>query len=182
LNKALYGLRISPLLWQKELSSTLRSAGYTQIPHEPCCFAKDGILIFFYVDDIVIAYPKGQDPKDLLAALQSRYKLTGGNDLQWFLGIEVLRDRKRRLIWLSQSAYIEKISQLVDDTNKGLAAQTPMRSIELLPRDDIALAPEITKYQKKVRSILYAAVITRPDVAFAASRLARFLTNPGLAH
>jgi hypothetical protein len=57
-----------------------------------------------------------------------------------------------------------------------------MRSIELLPRDDIALAPNITKYQKKVGSILYAAVITRPDVAFAASRLAWFLTNPGPAH
>ena len=59
LNKALYGLRISPLLWQKELSSTLRSARYTQILYKLCCFAKDDILIFFYVDDIVIAYLKG---------------------------------------------------------------------------------------------------------------------------
>ena len=57
-----------------------------------------------------------------------------------------------------------------------------MRFIKLLLQDDIALAPEITKYQKKVKSILYAAVITRPDVAFAASRLARFLTNLGLAY
>ena len=28
LHKALYGLRISPLLWQKELSSTLQTTGY----------------------------------------------------------------------------------------------------------------------------------------------------------
>jgi hypothetical protein len=61
LNKALYGLRMSPLLWQKEFSSTLRSAGYGPIPHEPCCYTKDGILIFFYIDDVVIAYPKGKD-------------------------------------------------------------------------------------------------------------------------
>jgi hypothetical protein len=169
-------------LWQKELSSTLRTAGYQPIPHEPCCFAKDGILIFFYVDDIVIAYRKGQDPKELVAALKTRYELTGGNELQWFLGIEIIRDRPRKLLWLSQSAYIEKISQLVDNTNKDIAAQTPMRSIELLPRDDIALASEVTRYQKKIGSILYAAVITRPDVAFAASRLARFLTNPSPIH
>jgi hypothetical protein len=122
LHKALYGLRISPLLWQKELSSTLRTAGYQPIPHEPCCFAKDGILIFFYVDDIVIAYRKGQDPKELVAALKKQYELTGGNELQWFLGIEIIRDRPRKLLWLSQSAYIEKISKLVDNTNKDIAA------------------------------------------------------------
>ena len=182
LNKALYGLRISPLLWQKEFSSTLQSAGYSPIPHEPYCYTKDGILIFFYVDDIVIAYPKGKDhlAQALVTVLRGRYNLTGGNELQWFLGIEVVRDRPRRLIWLSQLAYITKISQLVENTS--INAQTPMGPIELFPRDGIALAFEISRYQRKIGSILYAAVNTRPDIAFAASRLARFLTNPGPAH
>ena len=57
-----------------------------------------------------------------------------------------------------------------------------MRPIELFPRDSIALAFEISQYQRKIRSILYAAVNTRLDIAFAASRLARFLTNLGSAH
>ena len=67
-------------------------------------------MIFFYVDDIVIAYWKGQDLKELVAILKKQYELTGGNKLQWFLRIEIIRDRPRRLLWLSQSAYIEKIS------------------------------------------------------------------------
>ena len=29
---------------------------------------------------------------------------------------------------------------------------------------------------------MYVTVITRPDIAFAVSQLARFLTNPGLLH
>src|SRR5437763_6456206 len=182
LNKALYGLRGSPILWQRELSSTLRSLGFQPIPHEPCCFAKNGILVFFYVDDIVLAYRKAQESlaNELISALKKRYKLTGGNELQWFLGIEVIRDRPRKLIWLSQSAYIEKISRLAD--NKEMPCQTPMSSIELMPREDSAQAYEITRYQKKIGSILYAAVITRPDIAFAASRLSRFPTNPGPIH
>jgi hypothetical protein len=57
-----------------------------------------------------------------------------------------------------------------------------MSPIELFPRDGIASAFEISRYQRKIGSILYAAVNTRPDIAFAASRLARFLTNPGPAH
>jgi hypothetical protein len=61
LNKALYGLRISPLLWQKEFMKTLTEIGYTQVPHEPCCFIKEGVLIFFYVDDVIVAYRKKDD-------------------------------------------------------------------------------------------------------------------------
>ena len=180
LYKALYRLRISLLLQQKELSSTLWTAGYQLILYKLCCFAKDRILIFFYVDDIVIAYQKGQDLKELVAILKKRYKLIRGNELQQFLGIEIVRNRTRRLLWLSQLAYIEKISRLVE--NKDIAAQTPMSFIKLLPRNDIALASKVTRYQKKISSILYAVVITRPDVAFAASRLARFLTNPSPIH
>ena len=37
-------------------------------------------------------------------------------------------------------------------------------------------------YRKKVGSICYPAVITRPDIAKAASKLSEFLTNPGPDH
>ena len=53
---------------------------------------------------------------------------------------------------------------------------------ELLPRTDRALPWEINKYQKKTGSALYAAVQTRPDIAFATSRLTRFNINPGPKH
>ena len=96
LNMALYGLRKSPLLWQKELARTIRQLGFEPVPHEPCCFMKNGIIMFFYVDDIVFSYKKHQ--KDtvlgLVSQLQLKYTLTGGEDLQWFLGIEILRDRR----------------------------------------------------------------------------------------
>jgi hypothetical protein len=57
-----------------------------------------------------------------------------------------------------------------------------MTAEELKPRADAALPHEIQKYQRKIGSLLYAAVSTRPDVAFAASRLSRFLTNPSSQH
>jgi hypothetical protein len=57
-----------------------------------------------------------------------------------------------------------------------------MARIELLPRKDLATAAEINLYQRKIGSLLFVAVNTRPDVAFATSRLARFLTNPSTEH
>ena len=180
LNKALYGLRASPLLWQKELSKTLLEIGYTQIPHEPCCFKKEGVLFFFYVDDVIIAYRKARKDKadELTRQLGSKYKLTGGDPVQWFLGMEVIRDRPARKIWLSQTAYIDKIANLA---NKGTST-VPMTQTELRPQTGLAAPAEIQRYQRKVGSILYIAVNTRPDIAFAASRLARFLVNPGQEH
>ena len=181
LYKALYGLRQAPLLWQNHFTTTLKSLGFKPIPHEPCYYTKDGVLLFFYVDDVVIAFKKNkkEQAKYLIQAIKDQYTLTGGEDIQWFLGIEILRDRKQGLIKLSQALYIDKISKLAKE---GHIPTTPMRNIELLPYSGRASAASITQYQRKIGSLLYVAVITRPDIAFATSRLARFNMNPGPEH
>jgi hypothetical protein len=84
LQKALYRLREAPLLWQKHFTGTLERIGFRTIPYEPYCFTKDGILIFFYVDDIVFAFQKekSQQAKDVAEHLKRTYNLTGGRNLQ----------------------------------------------------------------------------------------------------
>ena len=142
----------------------------------------DGIIIFYYVDDIILAYHKNQIKKaqEAIDQLKQRYTITGGDDLQWFLGIEVIRHRQEQLIYLSQVAYCEKINRLVDDQT--IRHDTPMATGELMPGEGLATPAEINRYQRKVGSLLYAAVNTRPDIAFATSRLARFLSNPSQEH
>ena len=53
---------------------------------------------------------------------------------------------------------------------------------ELLLYSNIALSSQINLYQQKVGSLMYAAVISRSNIVFAVSRLARYLTNPGPLH
>jgi hypothetical protein len=57
-----------------------------------------------------------------------------------------------------------------------------MSQIELLPYSGKASYQLIQQYQCKVSFIIYAVVVTRPDIAFAASQLLRFLTNPSPLH
>ncbi|KAI1680269.1 RVT-2 multi-domain protein [Pyrenophora tritici-repentis] len=171
--------------------------GFSPVPHEPCCMIRDGVFIFFYVDDIILASSKrhAEVARKVEEELKQRYNLTGGKDLQWFLGVEVIRDREKRKIWLSQKAYVEKIARLA--TNKDQRHNTPMARVELVAREGLATPGEINLYQRKIGSLLFAAVNTRPDVAFPdsatinrigmidsylVSRLARFLTNPGPLH
>ena len=48
--------------------------------------------MFFYVDDIVFALlvKRSRIVEVIMAELKKRYNLTGGKDLQWFLGIEII--------------------------------------------------------------------------------------------
>lgn len=57
-----------------------------------------------------------------------------------------------------------------------------MATIELKPRSGLATPSEINRFQRKIGSLLFAAVTTRLDIAFATSRLARFLLNPSPEH
>jgi hypothetical protein len=143
LNKALFKLRRSPLLWQRKLTTALISLRFEPVPHKPCCLTKNGILVFFYVDNIVFTYCKNckREANELIQQLDSQYKLSGGGDLQWFLGINVIRDHVNKRLWLSQSSYIEKISHLAKTLPpcQTLMAHTP----ELLPYLKIASPHEI---------------------------------------
>ena len=103
-------------------------------------------------------------------------------DLRWFLGIQVVRDREKRQIWLSQDSYIENIAARFDLDQLNGSPSTPMTSEQLQPNDEVANQAFTHLYQRKIGSIIYAAVITRPDIARTAAILSTFLTNPSNAH
>lgn len=180
--KALYGLRRSPLLWFQDISAKLMKLGFHQIPEAQCLFMKKDLIVFFYVDDICVLYHR--DKQDIYqqfrCEIMAEYELREIGDLQWFLGIRVVRDWTIRKIWLCQDAFINKITQRFQIN--GPQAKTPMATEELLPFEGTAAPQEIHDYQQRIGCCNYSATITRPDTAQAASKLSEFLTNPGLEH
>ena len=67
LNKVLYSLRKSLILWQRALSQLLRKLGFELVPYKLYYFIKNRIIMFFYVDNIVFVYKKHQ--KDIVLGL-----------------------------------------------------------------------------------------------------------------
>ena len=69
------------------------------------------IIIFFYVDDLGLIYHRRHAARvstlkqDLAAALEIKEL----GPIDWFLGIKIIRDRTRRLLWLSQADYIDNV-------------------------------------------------------------------------
>jgi len=186
LRRALYGLRESPLMWYKELSTSLERLGLTASKEEPCLFYNNdrSIFILFYVDDILLMFKKAQEQEamELIEQLSEMYELDERGEVEWFLGVRVIRDRSNRTITLIQDNYIDKIAKRFDLHNTGRFPKVPLLSEELEKYEGEASKREIKDYQERVGSILYAAITLRPDVAFAASTLSRFLTNPSSKH
>jgi hypothetical protein len=100
----------------------LTKLGLKQIPDEPCLFGKEGIIVFFYVDDIIIANApdKQQEPDDLFHALEKEWPLRDLGDARWFLGIRILRDRQQGKLWLCQDSYISSVAHRyhLDDSRR----------------------------------------------------------------
>ena len=117
----------------------------------------------------------------IIRGLYKAYNLRPLGDIKWFLGVRVVRDRAARKLWLIYNTYIEKIIRRFSLLN-GKCPSTPVPAYKLKKNKGQASKAQIKDYQRRVGSVLYTAIIIRPDVAFAASQLSRFLTNPSLDH
>ncbi|GJW64057.1 retrotransposon protein, putative, ty1-copia subclass [Tanacetum coccineum] len=101
----------------------------------------------------------------------------------FILGIKIYRDRSKRLIGLSQSAYMDKILKIfrMDNFKRG---NIPMQERLDLNKTQGASTPEDVKrmqdvlYALAVGSIMYAVRCTKPDVAFPQNITSRFQQNP----
>lgn len=122
-----------------------------------CCWLRDKIIFFHYVDDCVLAFPREHcsEALELLGHLQKQYFLEGSHDLQWFLSMEVIRDRFARRLWLSQSVYVNKIARQLA-TREAASSRvpiTPIRLTELLPYNGEATNAQRQRYQQDVGGI-----------------------------
>jgi hypothetical protein len=70
----------------------------------------------FYVNNIIIIFRNKNYTKvdKLIKSFKKHYNISGGDPVQWFLRMEILRNLPLGHIWLSQKAYIEKIAKLAD--------------------------------------------------------------------
>lgn len=185
--KALYGLRKSPKLWFDELVSFLRGLGFNHCPDEPCILINNetGLILFLYVDDLLVIARQEciNQINQFKAAVNNKYGIKDLSEAISFLNIRILRDIKAKKLWICQDGYIDKICAKFGIDESLRTATTPLiSSYRPQPFEGQATVQQITEMQEKVGSILYAAVVSRPDISFAASQLSQFATNPSPEH
>lgn len=185
LRKTLYGIRKSPKLWYEKLLKTLQDFGLSPVGDEPCmCVSEQSkVIVIFFVDGIVVLYFKNhtKEGKAVISGPKTKYELREG-PLSWFLGMRVLRNKERRTATILHDFYIEKIGMRFRFTESKGYPTIPLPEGFIPKFEGKAFPKEIKLYQEIIGSILYTAIMLRPDVAHAASLLSRFFTNPSPLH
>ena len=188
LQKALYGTKQASRLWQETLRTYLTDAkrGFKQSTADPCVFHSNvdagEITIGIYVDDIVVAW-KGQKAFDKFKSdFLSHFNAKHIGPLNWFLGMEI-NQNENYSINLNQTQYIQKMcDKYIPNNNVSRVYPDPEVFKSLgKAKDDVERARVVHyKYNSVIGSILYAAVMSRPDIAYHASVLAKFMSDPSL--
>ena len=139
-------------------------------------------------DDFTIIADSSDSANHLIhKQLAERFKILDLGSISWLLGVSITRDLTACTISLGQQTYIEQIINRFGLEN-ARAAVTPMEvGIDLNPDSPhvsaTLLTPaEKTKYREMIGCLMYATVMTRPDIAFAVSTLSQFLESPRTTH
>ena len=159
--------------------------GLNQVSGEPCLFYTNGIILFFYVNDIVMVYrlEKKVEVEEYVQRFMKMIEIRDMRSLIYFLGVRVIHDIKAKTVHLIQNIYMDK---LVKEYNINETSQTSSQTLifneELASFDDEVDSARMHLYRKKVESICYSAIMTRSDIAKSASKLAEYLINSGPIH
>ena len=94
-----------------ELHDHLLSLGFQRSGHESCLYIRrEGgreLMVAVYVDDLVVSGSSPALVSDFKQSLASKYDLTDQGELTQILGIKVVRDKRDKCFYLSQTSFIK---------------------------------------------------------------------------
>ena len=135
------------------------------------------MILILYVNNFLLLGEDLSKIEDIKRQLGTLYQMKDLGPASSYLGICITRDWNARAIWINQQAYIEnalKRFELLDanSTNTSLPAGIHFEK----SKEPVALNTK-TYYQQIIRTLIYATMGTRPDIAFAAMTLSQFNNN-----
>jgi hypothetical protein len=176
--KSLYGLKQAPRCWNHKINQYLVSQGFIRCQSDNCLYVMDGFYILLYVDDILLFSNDKVRMEQVKADLRHNFAMHDLGALEFIVGIRVRRDREKRLLYLDQAAYCERILQKFG-MNQCKSVKTPI--FERLIKSDQEASEEFP-YRSVVGSLMYLMVGTRPDIAVTCSELSKYLEHPDDKH
>jgi hypothetical protein len=183
LRKSLYGLCQSPRTWWFKLTKTLKSLGFVPLITDPCVFIHTTSIFFIimHVDDIVMFTRDDTLRASVVAALLALFTLTDFGKAKLYIGIEIDRDTTGSL-HLTQSSFIDEVTERFKLTKAAAKYRSPAASGVILSKKNNTTSQEKDDgvkdfpYRSIIGALLYAAIATRPDIAFIVNALAQFST------
>ena len=189
LDKAMYGLKNAPKAYSDHFMAELTKLGFIQSKKDECLWSlrveKSFVHLLFHVDDIIVVSNDKKMRVGVELVLGERIDLKCEGEPKMFLNVAIER-LENNSFSLSQEHYIEKMAERFGVLESKVTGQ-PCVYGEKLSADQLPKTVEEKAEAKKlpfqalVGSLIYVSK-TRPDVAYAISNVARFMSEWGLVH
>ena len=186
LQKALYGLRISPRLFQRWLSGEFKSVGFQPTRPDPMLFWResDHALIVAHADNVRITV-EPEAAGDLKLQLGQRMKIRWENELgeDWsaYLGSSWKRPGPHEMRVKPEKRHFDQLFKTLALT-QAKPVSTPNWSPAEERREEVPLDEQrVTDFRSGVgllQWIAHATVRPRPDLQYTVKELARALAHP----
>lgn len=182
LQKSLYGLKQSSRCWNKKFTDFIRLFGFNESKYDPCVFIRRRnnalTIMAIHVDDGIIVSESDEDIKSVLNHLNRHFEVKE-MEIGCFLGLEIQKNGDGS-IFIHQSTYAEKVLNRFNFGNcHGISTPSdPNQSLHDFDESE----PSNYAYRSLIGSLMYLAIGTRPDIAYAVSVASRFLEKPTVVH
>ncbi|KAH9646575.1 hypothetical protein KPL70_024912 [Citrus sinensis] len=175
LKKSFYGLKQSPRQWYLMFDEFMITNGFMRCNYDCCVYFKlleddHYIYLLLYVDDMLIACKWREEIEKLKVMLNSEFDMKDLGTANKILGVEIKRNRTKGEIFLSQERYLTKVLEAYKmlDSKPVLTPLTAhfKLSNQLCPKtDEEKLDMKNVPYANVVSCLMYAMVLTRPDLS-----------------
>lgn len=182
---SLYGLKQAAFDWYELLREVLARLGFLRCEADYAVFVFNHVngegvriicIIAWHVDDGLAGSNNRRFLDRTKAQIAERFGITDLGPVTKYLGVQFIRNRTSRELWMHQEEYIMYLLEEHGMTNCN-PVSLPMdpsfpfgRTTDVFPFvDDLQ-----TEYRKLVGELLYLAMYTRPDIALAVMRLAQY--------
>lgn len=197
LKRSLYGLKQAGREWHLLFASTLRQFGFTPSCIDTClftyCRGTSLLWIVVWVDDCIIIDNDPSLREEFVRYLSAIHPTEDKGELTWVLQVKVARNRSNRTLTLSQEMYVNDLVKRHGQLIVGLSRKfdSPFEANLELSHDQCPIpnSPEQTEmepyretYMSLVGAYLWLSNVSRPDLCFISSQLARYVSNPGYTH
>jgi len=143
---------------------------------------KDGrfVIALIYVDDAIFTGPHTALTEQLKGEFIKIWETRDLGDLTDFLRMRITRHGSK--ISIDQCAYLQTVLERCGMQNAKVAPTPLPAGYVPAPSTEVTCPERRSRFQTIIGSLLYLMLGTRPDIAFAVTKLAQYAANPSKEH
>lgn len=185
LNKSLYGLKQAPRCWSEKFREFLKQFKFKESEADKCVFRgrveETDVYLALFVDDGLIAAESSRVLEKVVESLRNAFEITLG-DGHIFVGIQIERNRDNKTMFLHQRAYTNRIIKKFEMCDAKATNLPADPHAALIKNNSGEGNSSKVPYREAVGSLMFLAIVSRPDIAYAVNSVSKFLNDYDNSH